>query len=52
MFKKLVVLSIVLCIATARNYIKYPSMDCINNDIRQEKTNDVKNYKWISDPIA
>ena len=41
MLKQIFAICAVLCIATARNYVMYPAVDCIGNDIHQEKTQDV-----------
>ena len=41
MLKQIFVICAVLCIATARNYVMYPAVDCVGNDIHQEKTQDV-----------
>ena len=41
MFKQLLLIGTILCIATARNYILYEFVDCSGNDIRQESSRDV-----------
>lgn len=41
MFKKLLLLSVVLGVAFARDYVQYVQKDCLGSDIRQESTHDV-----------